>query len=70
LNYDKFLSTIIIKEEKFVLVFNQLRTTPWRSVGEIRYSSGVLDLGTRLNRDVSFTSAALIPGKEPPVPTE
>jgi hypothetical protein len=40
-------------------------TTPWRLMGEWRYSSNILELGTKRKRVVSFTPRPLYPpGKE------
>jgi hypothetical protein len=51
---------------KFVSVLNELSTTPWRRMEEWRYSSTILDLGTRWKWVVSFTTRSLYPrGKSP-----
>jgi hypothetical protein len=58
-------------ERKFVPLLNYLSTTPCRHMGEWRYSSTILDLGTRWRRVVSFTSRPLYPrGKRPQYPLD
>jgi hypothetical protein len=53
-----------------VPVSNYLSTTPWRRMAEWRYSSTVLDLGTRWRLVVGFKPLPLnLQGKSPPVPT-
>jgi hypothetical protein len=46
---------------KYGFVFNWLSTTPRRHIGEWRYSSIILYLGTRSRRMVSFTTRPLYP---------
>jgi hypothetical protein len=46
---------------KVVPLFNDLRTTPWRHIGEWRYLSTILDLGTRWRWVVRFTAWPLYP---------
>jgi hypothetical protein len=41
---------------------NWLDTTPWRRMGQWRYSLTILDLGTRWGWVVSFTSRKTAPG--------
>jgi hypothetical protein len=57
---------IIIRQGEVVPVFNSLRNTLWRRKREWRYSSTILDLGTRWKWVVSFTPRPLYPlGKDP-----
>jgi hypothetical protein len=49
---------------KVVPVLNWISTIPWRHMGEWRYSSTFLDLGTRWRWVVSFTHLPLYPRGE------
>jgi hypothetical protein len=55
-------------EAKVVPVLNWLSTIPWRYIhmGDWRYSSTILDLGTRRTWVVSFTPRPLYPGGNRP----
>jgi hypothetical protein len=56
-------------KDKVVPVLNSLSTTPWKHMGEWRYSSISLQLGNRWWWVVSFTPQLLYSrGKQPPVP--
>jgi hypothetical protein len=49
-------------------VVNQIGTMPWRHVGQLMYSSTILNLGTRWRWVASFTPWPLYPpGKQLPV---
>jgi hypothetical protein len=58
-----FVYIHICKEGK-VPVLNYLSITPWRHMGEWRYCSTILDLGTRWRWVVSFTPRPLYPRGE------
>jgi hypothetical protein len=61
-----FLSQRYIYIGKIVLVFNSLSAMPWKPMSEWRYSSIILDLGTRRRWVVSFMPRPLYPrGKIP-----
>jgi hypothetical protein len=54
---------------KVVPVVNQLSTTPWRRMGEWRYNTIILDLGTRWKYVVSLTPRPLyLLGRNPRCP--
>jgi hypothetical protein len=60
-----------VYKSKAVPVFNYLSTMPWRHMGEWRYSSTFLDLGTRWRWVVRFTPlAALTRGNRPGYPLD
>jgi hypothetical protein len=59
------------KEGKAVPVLYWLSTMPWRHIGEWRYNSTILYLGTRWRLLVSFTPLPLYPrGKSPRYPLD
>jgi hypothetical protein len=67
----KCLCTSYRKKGKVTPVFNHLRTMPWRHMGERRYSSIILDLGTRCRWVVSFTNRPIHPrGNSPQYPLD
>jgi hypothetical protein len=58
-------------QSRFVLVLNLLDSMPWKYMGKWRYSSTILDLGTRWRWVVSFISVTLYPRwKNPRYPLE
>jgi hypothetical protein len=63
--------SLVIKDKKigFFLCLINLSKTPWKSMGDWRYSFAILHLGARWRWVVSFTPLPLYPaGKQPPIP--
>jgi hypothetical protein len=54
------------KKGKQVYVINELSTTSWKLTGECKYSSTILDLGTRWKWVVSFMPRSLYPRERSP----
>jgi hypothetical protein len=52
-----------VKLSLYLLVIIQLSTVPWRHMGEWRYSSIILNLGTKWGWVLSFTPLPLYPRK-------